>query len=179
MKVNTNPSNELKAVLDNCEGIAASLIAEDKFLKESSAELHAFKKTVNFSDSAQALRMAVLLAISMVGQERRKFRHQEMETAQTALIDCCKSFSTGDLAPRLRDIEARTRVRVEEKLKQHFPESDARRSASDHSPALMALALIQQHVVIRDYSIDGAVRQAKLLLEAWSAADAFEAKHLV
>jgi hypothetical protein len=67
---------------------------------------------------------------------------------------------------------------VESKLKAHFPEPDALSSAANHSTEMSALAPIQAHAVIHDYSADGAMRQAKLLLEAWSAADAFEAQHL-
>jgi hypothetical protein len=178
MKPKTNPTDEIRAALDKCEGIEASLIKEVKFLSDSSAELNALQKTIDVWDVAQVQRMTALLTISQVGGPRRTYRHQEAEAAKTALVDCCRGFSTGALAPRLRDIEARTRARVEEKLKPHFPEAEALRSASSHSPELSALALIQQHVVIRDYSPDGALRQAKLLLEAWSAADAFESQYL-
>jgi hypothetical protein len=67
---------------------------------------------------------------------------------------------------------------VEKKLKPHFPEPDALSSAATHSTELSALAPIQSHAVVHDYSTDGAQRQAKLLLEAWIAADAFEQQHL-
>ena len=178
MKLKTNPTDEIKAALDKCEAIEASLLKEAKFLSDSSAELNALQKSIDVSDTAQVQRMTTLLTISQVGVPRRTYRHQEAESAKTALVDCGRGFTSGALAPRLRDIETRIRARVEEKLKPHFPEAGALRIASNHSTELSALASIQQQAVIRDYSGDGAVRQAKLLLEAWGAADAFELQHL-
>src|ERR1035437_5933200 len=131
MKIKLNPTDEIKAALDRCEAIEANLGKEAKFLVDSSAELHSLQRTIDVSDTAQVLRMTALLTIAQVGAPRRTYRYQEMETAQTALIDCCKSFTKEALGPRLRDLEARTRARVEQKLKPHFPESEALRSASD------------------------------------------------
>ena len=178
MKSETNPAAEIKAALDKCEAIEASLLKEAKFLTDSSAELSALQKTIDVSDTTQVQRMTTLLTISAVGGPRRTYRHQEKETSLKALVDANRHFATTHLSPRCRALEARARAKVEQKLKPHFPEADALRSGANHSTELSALASIQGQAVVRDYSADGAIRQAKLLLEAWSAADAFESQYL-
>jgi hypothetical protein len=178
MEPKTNPANELKTALEKCLGIEASLIKEAKLLADSAAELNALQHTIEISDVAQLQRMTTLLTIAQVGGSRRTYRHQENETARKALSAHCQSFVREALAPRLRDLEARARARVEKKLKPHFPEADALSSAASHSTEISALAPIQAHAVIHDYSADGAMGQAQLLLAAWAAADAFEQNHL-
>jgi hypothetical protein len=178
-EMKTNAAQELKSALDKCEDIEASLVKESKLLGDSAAELDALQRIIEISDTGQLQRMVTLLAIAQVGGTRRSYRHHEMDAAQKALTAHCQIFVREALAPRLRDLEVRARARVEMKLKPHFPpESDALRAASNHSTELTALTPIQADVVIHDYSEDGAMRQAKILLDAWAAAGAFEVKHL-
>jgi hypothetical protein len=94
------------------------------------------------------------------------------------LVSISQGFVSNAFAPRLRDLNARAADKVEKKLKQHFPDKDALQSAVQHSTELLALAPILRNAAIHDYSVDGAIHQAKLLLEAWTAADAFESQHL-
>jgi hypothetical protein len=178
MKTNTIPTADLASALEKCQGIEASLLKEEGLLKDSAAELNALQRTIDVSDVGQVQRMTTLLTIAEVGGPRRTYRHQENETAKKALIAHCQSFAKEHFAPRCRQLETRARAKVEQKLKQHFPDRDALQSAINHSTELAALAPIQAQAVIRDYSTDGAIRQAKVLLEASAAADSFEAKHL-
>ena len=160
------------------ESIEASLANEAKLLRDSADETHALQKTIDISDSGQLARMTSLLTIEAVGQARRGFRHQEMEAAQKALVDASAHFAKTALAPRCQQLESRARAKVSDKLKKHFPDDDARQSAVQHSPEFAALAPIEGRAVVRDYSPDGAIRQAKVLLDAWTAADAFEQQFL-
>jgi hypothetical protein len=178
MERKMNLTDELQAALDNCERIETGLAKEAKLLADSAAEHNGLLKTIDISDPGQLQRMTTLLTISAVGGGRRTYRHKENEAAQVALVTACSKFVKEDLAPRCRQIESRVRVNVEKKLKPHFGDGDALRSAANHSTELTALAPILNAAVIQDYSADGAIKQAKRLLEAWSAADAFEAKFL-
>jgi hypothetical protein len=178
MTTKTTPSADIESALDKCESIQTALAKEEKLLRDSTAEQNSLQKTIDISDPVQLQRMATLLTIAQVGGPRRTYRHQERETALKALRDLSQSFLSKTLAPRLRDMEARALAKVEGKLKQHFPEEDALRSAANHSTELSALARIRALAVIDDYGIDEAMRQAKRLLEVWKAADAFEQQHL-
>jgi hypothetical protein len=178
MKTNTIPTSDLQSALDKCEAIEASLVKEAKLLADSAAELNTLQRTIDISDIAQVQRMTPLLTIERVGGPRRSYRHQENETAKKALVAHCATFAKEHLAPRLRQLETRARAKVEQKLKQHFADKESLQSATNHSTELAALAPIQAQVIIHDYSTDGAIHQAKVLLEAWAAADSFEAKHL-
>src|ERR1035437_1128659 len=176
MEPTMNPAHELKTALDACENIVTSLAKEAKLLADSASEHHALLKKIDISDPLQLARMTTLLTISACGNERRKYRHGENVTAQTALIAACSKFAKEDLVPRGRELEVRVRAKVEQKLKPHFGDGDALRSAANHSIELSALAPILNSAVIQDYSADGAIKQAKRLIEAWSAADAFETR---
>lgn len=178
METKTNPDSELKSIPDNAEAIEASLIKEAKFLRDSADELHAFQKTVDLSDFAQVQRMTGLLTIAQVGNVRRTHRHHAKDIALAALIAENAQFAKTALYPRCQQLEARARARAEKKLKPHFADEDALRIAVQHSTELSALAPIREREVIHDYSANGAIRTAKLLLGAWAAADAFEAKYL-
>lgn len=178
MEPTMNPAHELKTALDVCESIETSLAKEAKLLADSAAEHNGLLKTIDVSDPGQLQRMTTLLTISAVGNARRTYRHAENATAQTALIAAASKFVKEHLAPRCRQLDARVRANVEKKLKPHFGDGDALRSAANHSTELTALAPILNSAVISDYSADGAIKEAKRLLEAWSAADAFEARYL-
>ena len=178
MERKTNLTDELQAALDNCEGIEASLTKEQKMLSDSAAEQNSLQRTIDISDPGQLSRMTTLLTISAVGSARRTYRHGENATAQTALIAAASKFAKDHLATRCRQLEARVRANVEKKLKPHFADTDALQSAASQATELAALAQIQSRIVITDYSSGGAIGRSKVLLDAWSAADAFEAKYL-
>jgi hypothetical protein len=173
-----NGNHELQSALKECEAIQASLLKEEKLLKDSAAELNSLQRTIDISDVGQLQRMTILQTISQVGSPRRAHRHKENETALKALVATSQSFVSKVFAPRLRDLNARAVAKVEGKVKQHFPDKEALQAAVQHSTELLALAPILRCAVIRDYGVDGAIRQAELLLEAWSDADAFEQQHL-
>ena len=173
----TNAAQELQSALTKCESIEASLVKEAKLLVDSAVELNTLQKTIDISDVSQVQRMGTLLTIAAVGGPRRTYRHQENETAKKALTEACQSFSRKGFGPRLRDMEARTLGKVKEKLKPHFPHEESL-LACHHSPELSALTEIGAHEVLRDYSPLGAIKQATILLEAWAAADKFEAQYL-
>jgi hypothetical protein len=173
-----NATQELESALEKCEAIEASLTKEKKLLEDSAAELNALQKTIEVSDVGQLQRMTTLLTIAQVGGSRRTYRHQEFADARKALVDVSRQFVGTVFAPRLRQLESRAIAKVEKKLGQHFPDKDALRSAVQHSTEMLKLAPIQAQTVIQDYSTDGGMRLAKGLLEAWSAADAFEADQL-
>lgn len=174
----TNPSDELKAHFAAVENIGASLAGEAKLLRTSADEQHALLHTIDISNSVQLQRMTELLTISQVGQARRTHRHHEMETAQKALIDASAHFVKTALVPRCQQLESRALARVEGKLKSHFADEDALRSAAYSSRELSELAPIKDSAIIRDYGTDTSILVASRLLKAWSAADAFEAKYL-
>jgi hypothetical protein len=178
MTTKTTRSADIESVLNKCEAIEASLIKEAKLLGDFATELNALQKSIDISDVGQVQRMTTLLTISQVGGQRRTYRHQEMETAQKALIGSSQSFASKVFAPRLRDMRARALLKVEGKLHQHFPEKEALRTAAHQSTELSELAPIEAGAVMSSYGTDDAMRQAKILLAAWSAADAFEQKHL-
>jgi hypothetical protein len=178
MNPKTNPADELNTALANCEAVEAALSKEAKFLVDSSAELRTLQKTIDISDVSQVHQMGTLLTIAQVGSPRRVFRHQENMIAQKALIDISQSFVSKVFVPRLRDLQARATAKVEAKLKLLFPDKEALRSAAQHSTELLALAQIEMQAKIFSYQQDDAIRQAKILLKAWEAADAFEQLHL-
>jgi len=174
----TNPSDELKAPLAAAENIEACLANEAKLLRDSGDEKNALQKVIDISDGGQLARMATLLVIEQVGQPRRTYRHQEQESALKTLVDSSQSFVSNVFAPRLRDMEARAVVVVETNMDKHFSNKDALRSAVQHSTELQALGPIKEAAHMFSYRTDDAIRLAKILLEGWRAADAFEAKYL-
>jgi hypothetical protein len=174
----TNPSDELKAHLAAAENIEASLISEAKLLRESADEQNALQRTIDISDFGQLQRMTALLTIEQVGQARRTYRHQECDSALKALVDSSQDFLGKVFSPRLRDLEARAVVKVEAKISKHFTDKDALRSAVQHSTEFQVLGPIQKAAHMFSYQTDDAVRLAKILLEGWRAADAFESKFL-
>ena len=178
MNPKTNPADELKTALDKCEAVEASLIKEANLLRDSASEFRALQSTIDIADTAQVQRMTTLLTISTVGTPRRTYRHAENEAAQKALVEACQTFSSKVFGPRLRDLQARALAKVKGKLKPHFPHEESLLAACEHSPELSALAEIAGHQVLQDYTPGGAIRQAHILLEAWSAADKFAARYL-
>jgi hypothetical protein len=177
MERKINLASELKAALDKAEAIEASLIKEAKLLRDSADELHAFQKTIDFSDPAQVERMTGLLTIAAVGNPRRAYHHRENELALAALVAENAQFARTVLYPRCQQLEARARAKVEKKLKPHFEGQDALQRATLESTELSALAPIKDLAIIRDYGADTAIRTAKLLLAAWASADAIEQNH--
>ena len=173
-----NHSDGLRAVLETCERLTDNLASQKKVIDGGNAELHSLKKTIDLSDAGQVARMTHLLTLETVGNDRRAYLLQEMPDSLGVLVTANREFASNTLQPRCRELERRALAKLEEKLKPHFPDADARRAAAMHSTEMMALAPIQAQVVIRDYGADGAVRQAKVLLESWQAVDAFEAAHL-
>jgi hypothetical protein len=147
MKAEIDQSGELKADLDKCESIEASLVSEAKLLRDSADERDALQKTIEISDSGQLARMTTLLTISQVGQDRRTFRHQERDSALKVLVDSSQSFVSKVFAPRLRDMEARAVVKVEGNMSKHFSNKDSLRSAVQHSTELQALGPIKDNAV--------------------------------
>lgn len=178
MKTTTNPSDGLKAALETCEGLTAKLASQKKLLDETNTERHSLTKKIDISDHGQVQRMGHLLTIQAVGNDRRAYLHQELQDALMALRDANARFTGTELRPRCQALESRALAKVEAKLKPHFPDAESRRAAAAHSPELLALAPVQALAIFRDDGLDGAMRQARTLLQAWAAADEFEQKQL-
>jgi hypothetical protein len=179
MNVKTNPTDEVKSGLEELLRIQSSLVKEEKLSADSAAEHGALLLTVDLFDGAAVDRLSRLQTNVAAAPMRLAARREELVAEKRALVDACDRFSRTVLSPRCEQLESSALAKVEEKLNQSFPDEDALRSAANRSTELTALAPTLEAAGRSAYEYsESIVRHAKLLFETWTAADAFEKRHL-
>ncbi len=174
--VKSSPVQQLKAAMAARRRREAEIAALREMLAEKSARQVELETSGDLGEAAVVNEIGKLQVLVGLLPRRIASKEQQDVKAEESLVAATNEFIREHLGPRVRNLEARTRVVVEKELAPHLPEPSALMRAVAGSERVRSIALLDWSVTIKPER--GAMAHAEGALKAWEGADEVEKKLL-
>ena len=167
-----NPKLKLESAIAAWRSSQTELSDLDKLLAEKSARQATLETTGDLSDPAVLAEVGALQILTNLLPRRITAKKQAEIDAENAVIHTTNQFIREHLAPRVRDLAARTRTTVEAELSPHFRDPAALIRAVAGSERVQRTGALLWPTTITPSR--GTMEHAQGALKAWSDVDKFE-----